>query len=157
MHYSRRISRWHVGNIDDHGINICCSQFSIVTQATTPVLVVNQQEYSMEEFHTIILDHKLGNIPNEQTIPTTEFADEIQNRTKLLIDKTKQNIMQSYIKCKEYYDRKAKAAPLKQNDYCFVLQLKADHQRSKIPFRDYLWVGPIIVQKMLPSENYIVR
>ena len=104
-----------------------------------------------------ILDHKLGNNPNKQVNPTTEFAEEIQNRTKILIDKTKENIMQSYIKYKEYYDRKAKAAPLNENDYCFVLQPKADHQGSKIPFRDYRWVGPFIVQKILPNENYIVR
>ena len=103
------------------------------------------------------LDHKLGNNPNEQINPTTEFAEKIQNRTKILIDKTKQNIMQSYIKYKEDYDSKAKAAPLKENEYCFVLQLKADHQGSKIPFRDYRWVGPFIVQKVLPNENYIVR
>ena len=74
-----------------------------------------------------------------------------------MIDKTKQNIMQSYIKYKEYYDRKAKATPLKENDYCFVLQPKADRQGSKIPFRDYRWVGPFIVQKVLPNKNYIVR
>ena len=104
-----------------------------------------------------ILDHKLGNDPNEQINPTTEFAEEIQNRTKLLIDKTKQNIIQSYIKYKEYYDRKAKAAPLKENEYCFVLQPKADNQGSKIPFRDYRWVGPFVIQKVLSNENYIVR
>ena len=104
-----------------------------------------------------ILDHKLGNNPNEQVNPTTEFAEEIQNRTKILIDKTKQYIMQSYIKYKKYYDRKAKAAPLKENDYCFVLQPKADHQGSKISFRDYRWVGSLIVQKVLPNEIYIVR
>ena len=104
-----------------------------------------------------ILDHKLGNNPNEKISPTTEFAEEIQNRTKTLIDKTKQNIMQSYLKYKEYYDRKAKAAPLKENEFCFVLQPKADHQGSKIPFRDYRWVGPFVVQKVLPNENYIVR
>ena len=104
-----------------------------------------------------VLDHKLGNNPNEQINPTTEFAEEIQNRTKVLIDKTKQTIMQSYIKYKEYYDRKAKAAPLKENEYCFVLQPKADHQASKILFRDYRWVGPFIVQKVFPKENYIVR
>ena len=98
-----------------------------------------------------ILDHKLGNIPNDQITPTTEFA-EVQNRTQLLIDKTKQNIMQSFIKYKEYYDRKAKAAPLKEGDDCFVLQPKADHQGSKIP-----WVGPFIIQKVLPDENYKIR
>ena len=104
-----------------------------------------------------ILDQKLGNNPNERISPTTETAEEIQNRTKILIDKTKQNIMQSYIKYKEYYDRKAKAAPLKENEYCFVLQPKADNQGSKIPFRDYRWVGPFVVKKVLPNENYIVR
>ena len=65
--------------------------------------------------------------------------------------------MQSNIKYKEYYDRKGKAAPLKETDYCFVLQPKADHQGSKLPFRDYRWVGPFIVQKVLTNENYIVR
>ena len=89
-----------------------------------------------------ILDHKLENNPNEQIIATTEFAEEIQNRTKLLIDETKRNIMQSYVKYKEYSDRKAKASRLKENDYCFVLQPKANHQGSKIPFRDDRWVGP---------------
>ena len=111
-------------------------------------------------FHSIlfiILDHKLGNNSNEQINPTAEFAEEIQNWTEILIDKTTQNIMQSYIKYKEYYDRKAKAAPLKENDHCFVLQPKADNQGSKIPFRDYRWVGPFVVQKVLPNENYIVQ
>ena len=95
-----------------------------------------------------ILDHKLGNNPNEQIILTTEYAEDIQNRTILLIDKTKQNVVHSHLKCKEYYDRKAKAAPLKENDYCFVLQPRADHQGSIMPFRDYRLVGPFIVQKV---------
>ena len=68
--------------------------------------------------------------------------------------------MNSYLKYKEYYDRQLRAAPLKEKDkerYCFVLQLKADHQGSKSPFRDYRWVGPFIVQKVLSKENYLVR
>ena len=65
--------------------------------------------------------------------------------------------MQSYLKDKEYYDRQAKAAPLKQNDYCFILQPIADHQGSKIPFREYMWIGPYVVEKVLPNENYKVR
>ena len=93
------------------------------------------------------------NNPNKQTQPTTEFAEEFQNGTKLLIVKTKQNIMQSYLKYKEYYDRRAKAAPLKENDYCFVLQPKTDHQGPKIQLRVYRWVGPFIVQIVLPNEN----
>ena len=65
--------------------------------------------------------------------------------------------MQSYLKYKEYYDRKAKAAPLQEKDLCFVLQPKADTQGSKIPFRDFRWTGPFVVQKVLPNNKYIVR
>ena len=65
--------------------------------------------------------------------------------------------MQSYSKYKEYYDRKAKASPLKQNDYCFILQPLADHQGSKIPFREFRWIGPYVIEQALPNENYIVR
>ena len=65
--------------------------------------------------------------------------------------------MQSYLKYKEYYDRKAKAAPLQEKDFCFVLQPKADTQGSKIPVRDFRWTGPFVVQKVLPNKNYIVR
>ena len=65
--------------------------------------------------------------------------------------------MQSYLKYKEYYDRKAKAAPQQEKDYCFVRQPKADSQGSKIPFRDYRWISPFVVEKILPNNNYIVR
>ena len=65
--------------------------------------------------------------------------------------------MQSYLKYKDYYDRKAKAAPPKERVYCFVLQPKADSQASKIPFREYRWIGPYVVQKVLSNDNYIVR
>ena len=65
--------------------------------------------------------------------------------------------MQTYLKYKEYYDRKNKAATLKQNDYCFILQPIADHQGSKNPFREYQWTGTYIVEMVLPNENYIVR
>ena len=74
-----------------------------------------------------ILDHKLGLRFNRNIAPTTDFAEELLRRTKILYDKTKKNVMQSYIKYKKYYDKKAKASPLKEKDYCFILQPKADH------------------------------
>ena len=52
----------------------------------------------------------------------TAFTSTIIESEKLLIDKTKQNVMQLFIKYKEYYDHKSKVAPLKENEYCFVLQ-----------------------------------
>ena len=65
--------------------------------------------------------------------------------------------MQSYIKYKRYYDKKAKASPLKEKEYCSILQPKADHQESNIPFPDFRLIGPYIVEKVLLNNNYIVR
>ena len=45
-----------------------------------------------------ILDHKLGLRFNPNIAPTTDFAKELLSRTKILYDKTKENVMQSYIK-----------------------------------------------------------
>ena len=39
----------------------------------------------------------------------------------------------------------------------YVLQSKADHKGSKIPFTDFRWIGPNIVEKALPSTTYLVR
>ena len=47
-----------------------------------------------------ILDHKLGLRFNPNIAPTTDFAEELLRRTKILYDKTKKNVMQSYIKYK---------------------------------------------------------
>ena len=65
--------------------------------------------------------------------------------------------MQSYLKYKAYYDRKAKAAPPTTTDYCYILNPKADTQATKIPFRKFRWIGPYKVEKVLPNNNYIVR
>ena len=103
-----------------------------------------------------ILDHKLGLRFNPNITPN--FEEKILRRTKILYDKTKKNVMQSYIKYKKYYDKKTKASPLKEKDYCFIIQPKADHQGTKIPFRDFRWIGPyLVVKKVLPNNIYIVR
>ena len=104
-----------------------------------------------------ILDFKLGYNPNPRYQPQSEVAEEVQRRIALLHDHTRKNIMQSYLKYKAYYDRKAKAAPLTTEDYCFILNPKADTQATKIPFREFRLVGPYKVEKVLPNNNYIVR
>ena len=65
--------------------------------------------------------------------------------------------MQSYLKYKRYYDKKATATPLKVNDYCYVLNPKADNQSMKFAFKDCIWTGPYIVVKVLSNNNYVVR
>ena len=65
--------------------------------------------------------------------------------------------MQAYIKYKAYYDKKANASKLKEAYYVYILQPKADHQGSKILFTEFRWVGPYIIEKALPNNNYLVR
>ena len=79
-----------------------------------------------------ILDQKLGLRFNPNAAPTTDFAEELLRRIKILYDKTKKNVTQCYNKNKRYYDRKkTKASPLKEKGYCFILQPKVDHRGSK--------------------------
>ena len=78
-------------------------------------------------FHGLIpynvLGDESGNTSNKYSLPTTEFAEEVLRRTQFLIDQLKK-IMQSYLKYEKYYDCKARAAPLQENDYCLFLDLK---------------------------------
>ena len=104
-----------------------------------------------------ILDYKLGYKPKLRDQAQTDIAEEIQNRMKSLLDQTKKNITQSYLKNKAYYDRKAKAAPLETTDHCYILKPKADTQATKLPFQGFRWCGPYKVEKVLPNNNYIVR
>ena len=39
--------------------------------------------------------------------------------------------MQAYIKYKAYYDKETNASKLKQSDYVYILQPKADHHGKK--------------------------
>ena len=88
-----------------------------------------------------ILDYKLGYNPNLRYQPHVDVAEEIQKRMKILLDRTKKNIMQSSLKYKAYYDRKAKTSQLETMDYCYILAPKADTQATKIPFREFRWFG----------------
>ena len=102
------------------------------------------------------LDHKLGLGFNPTTAPTRDFAEELLRRTKILHEKTKKNVMQFYIKYKRYYDKKAKASPLTEKGYCFTLQPENNHQASKIPFRDLLWIVHYLVEKILLNKKNIL-
>ena len=47
------------------------------------------------------------------------------------------NAIQAYIKYKAYYDKNANASKLKEADYVYVLQPKADHVGIEIPFTEF--------------------
>ena len=47
------------------------------------------------------LDHRLVLNPNPKILSTSDFAEEFQRRTQILLYEAKENIMQSYLKYKE--------------------------------------------------------
>ena len=69
----------------------------------------------------------------------------------------KENLKQSNIKYKRYYDRKPDATPLKVNEYCYILNPKADNQSTKFSFNECIWTGPYVIVKVLSNNNYTIR
>ena len=104
-----------------------------------------------------ILDLKMGIRPQKIPSPDSQIAQDVLEQTETIFQHVRKNAMQAYIKCKAYYDRKANVSKLKQADHVFILQPKADHQGSKVPFTDFRWIGPYIIEKVLPTNNYLVR
>ena len=100
-----------------------------------------------------VLDLKLGIKPKWKTTPNTHIAEHFQKQIDKLRATAKDNVMLSYPKYKKCYDRKASAAPLEINDYCYVLYPKADNQSTEFAFQDSIWTGPYIVIKVLSNNN----
>ena len=100
-----------------------------------------------------VLDLKLGVRPQQQPIPTSQIAQDVLHQTEMIHQDVRKNTMQAFIKYKAYYDKKANASKLKEADYVHVLQPKADHQGSKIPFTEIQWLGPYFIEKVLANNN----
>ena len=100
-----------------------------------------------------ILDLKMGIRPEKTSSPDSETAQDVLEQTEAIFQDVRKNAMQAYIKYKACYDKKANASKLKQSDYVHNLQPKADHQGSKIPFTDFRWIGPYIMENVLPNNN----
>ena len=65
--------------------------------------------------------------------------------------------MQAYTKYKAYYDKKANALNLKEQQYVYVLQPRTDHQGSKILFTEFRWIGLYIVENAPSDNKYLER
>ena len=104
-----------------------------------------------------VLDLKLGIKPKWKTTPNSDIAEQLQKQYNEVRATAKDNIMLSYLKYKKYYDRKASAAPLKVNDYCYILNPEADNQSTMFAFQDCIWTGPYIVIKVLSKNNYTIQ
>ena len=104
-----------------------------------------------------VLDLKLGIRPQRANELDSNVAQDVLEQTKLIHEDVKRNTMQAYLKYKAYYDKKANASKLQEGNHVYILQPKADHQGTKIPFTEFRWVGPYIIARVLPNNNYVVR
>ena len=100
-----------------------------------------------------ILDLKMGIRPQKIPSPDSEIAQDVLEQTEMIFHDVRRNAMQAYIKNKAFFYKKANASKLKQSDYVYILQPKADHQGSKIPLTDFRWIGPYFIEKVLPNNN----
>ena len=103
------------------------------------------------------LDLKLGICSQQPPIPTSQIAQDVLDQTEMIHQDVRKNTMQAYIKFNAYYDKKANASKLKEAEYVYVLQPEADRQGSKIPFTEFRWIGPYVLEKVLPNNNYLIR
>ena len=60
------------------------------------------------------LNLKLGIRPEQQPIPTSQFAQDVPDQTEMIHQKNRKNAMQAYIEYKDYYDKTANASQLKE-------------------------------------------
>ena len=84
-----------------------------------------------------ILDLKLRIRQQQQPIRISQIAQDVLDQAEMIYQDVRKNAMQAYIKYKSYYDKNANASELKEAEYVYVLQPKADHQGSKIPFTEF--------------------
>ena len=75
----------------------------------------------------------------------------------MIFQDVRKTALQAYFKNKAWKDKNVNASKLKQSDYSYAIQMKADYQGSKIHFTGFRWIGPYSIQKVLPNNNYLVR
>ena len=99
------------------------------------------------------MDLKFGIRPQQASISIPQIAQDVLRQMEIIYQDVRRDAMQAYIKYEAYYAKKANASKLKEADYVYVLQLKADHQGNKIPFTEFRWLGPYITEKVLLEKN----
>ena len=104
-----------------------------------------------------IPDLKMGIRPQKIPTPGSQTAQDMLEQTEMIFQDGRGNAMQAYIKYKAYYDKTPDASKLKQADYVHILQPKADNQGRNTIFTDFRWIGPYIIEKVLPNNNYLIR
>ena len=104
-----------------------------------------------------ILVLKMGIRTQQLASPTSQIVQDVLGQTEMIPQHFRKNAMQAYINYKAYYDKETNASKLREADCVYVLQPKAEHQGSKVPFTEFRLIGPYIIEKVLRNNTYLVR
>ena len=58
--------------------------------------------------------------PQKTPTPKSQVAEDVHKQTETFFQDVRKNTMQAFIKYKAYYDRRANAAKLKEQEYVYV-------------------------------------
>ena len=96
-----------------------------------------------------VWDLEMGIRPQKTPTPKSQVLQDVIQQTKIIFQEVCKKTMRAHRTCKAYCDKKANASNLKKLHNVYVLQPKADHQGSKIPFTDFWRTCTSIVEKAL--------
>ena len=89
--------------------------------------------------------------------PEFETTQQLQDRLRHLFSLQKQDILETYLKNKKYYDKKANAKPLALHSFCLLLNPRLDTQKQKMDKMEPKWLALYRVEKIFPRDNYLIR
>ena len=94
---------------------------------------------------------------NNKTLPRFDYIGDLQSKTSRLFGETKESIVLAFNQYRNYYDKKAKAFPLKVHEYCMLLNPQISDQHEKIGKLESKWTGIYRIEKVLTRSSYLIR
>ena len=86
-----------------------------------------------------------------------DYIAEVQSKMSTLFGQNKENLLKSFNKNRDYYDRKAEAVPLKIAEYCLLFNPKLFDECEKMSNMQCKWMALYKVEKVLTRSNYLIR
>ena len=72
---------------------------------------------------------------NNKTLPNInskyDYISEVQSKTLSIFGETKENLIASFNKYRDYYDKNANAAPLKLHEFCLLLHPQISSEKPE--------------------------
>ena len=103
------------------------------------------------------LDFRRSNKSMKSMDPRSDFVIELQDAMQEKFAENKSGLIHSYHKYRKYYDEKAKAHPLKNHEFCLVLNPRLMNQNDFASKSMQVWLPLYRVEKVLTNSNYLIR